>query len=68
MASPQADLGLAYRLLCAANLAYGVTGTTENTGLLEVLQPILPTLAAVEKLLGNLGFIPGSSSSLMSLK
>ncbi|MDD1650739.1 MAG: lipase family protein [Methylococcaceae bacterium] len=60
MASPQADLGLAYRLLCAANLAYGVTGTTESTGLLEVLQPILPTLAAVEELLGNLGFIPGS--------
>lgn len=49
MTSPQADLGLAYRLLCAANLAYGVTGTTESTGLLEVLPPILPTMAAVEE-------------------
>ena len=54
------DPDLAYRLLCAANLAYGVTGKTRQAGLLEALPPIMPDLSAVASLRAELGLRAGS--------
>ena len=55
----QADSGLAYRLLCAANLAYGVSGEAEQTGTLEAMPPILHGQDIIEGLLDTVGFCPG---------
>lgn len=60
MIRPAADLDLAYRLLCAANLAYGVTEATGRTGTLAMRPPILSSLATIEALSNILGLLPES--------
>jgi hypothetical protein len=50
------DFPLAHRLLCAANLAYGVTEVTGETGVLEPLPPILRSPATVAELRAEAGF------------
>jgi hypothetical protein len=54
-----APLAEAHRLLCAANLAYGVTDATAGTGELQPAGPILPSRATVDSLLAAAGLGAG---------
>lgn len=60
MSGNRADLALAHHLLCAANLAYGVTDATETGGALTATPPVLPDTATIEALGSRLGWQPGT--------
>jgi hypothetical protein len=55
-----ADLDQAFLLLCAANLAYGVSDDSGFTGKFGVQPPVLPDLTTIENLLKRLAFRPDS--------
>lgn len=54
------DLKLAYRLLCASLLAYGIkkTGTGNGRGALETDLVLLPTDLVIDRLIREAGFQP----------
>lgn len=66
MSGSPADLTLAYRLLCAANLAYGVTDATATSGSLTARPPVLPDTATLEALGSRLGWQPDTLHALQS--
>jgi hypothetical protein len=55
-----ADLAAARRLLCACNLAYGVTEDVRASGELAITPPVLPTRAVIAGLAAAVNFEPSS--------
>lgn len=66
MTAARADLALAYRLLCAANLAYGVADATDSSGSLAATPPVLPDTATIEALCSRLGWQPATLNAHQS--
>ncbi|MCU0734789.1 MAG: hypothetical protein MUF20_04575 [Methylotetracoccus sp.] len=54
------DWRLAHRLLCASNLAYGVTADTSTSGILASAPPVLPSREIIAELLMHSGLDGGS--------
>jgi hypothetical protein len=54
------DFAEAHRLLCACNLAYGVTSSGENPDSLAVVRPVLPSMDVIEAMQAAVAFESGS--------